>query len=178
MNGERVRSVLICVAAAAVALVLARRPIADSLIVRGDSLALRAQPASALAFYRRAIRIDSADGIALDRFSFGALLQRDRPTMQLAIRLCTGFLQRNPNDRTIRFDRALLFRATGNLDRAELDFAIAGNLAHDARALTFAGFIARAAGRVHDARSYWRTALSYRPHFLPASRALSLPDSR
>ncbi|HEY1680756.1 MAG TPA: hypothetical protein VGF98_03860 [Candidatus Tumulicola sp.] len=173
MNGERIRSVLLCVAAAAVALVLARRPIADSLIARGDSAALRAQPVSALAYYHRAIRVDSADGVALDRFSFETLFQRDQPTMRLAIRLCTGFLQRNPNDRTIRFDRALLFRATGNLERAEFDFAVDGNLARDARALTFAGFIARALGRGHDARSYWKTALSYSPHFLPARRALS-----
>jgi hypothetical protein len=59
-----------------------------------------------------------------------------------------------------------------------LDFAVDGNLARDARALTFAGFIARALGRGHDARSYWRTALSYNPHFLPARRALSRPASR
>jgi hypothetical protein len=178
MNSERVRSLFICVAAAVVALILARRPIADSLIARGDSAALHAQPVSALAYYRRAVRVDSADGVALDRFSFGALLQRDRPTMQLAIRLCTAFLQRNPNDRPIRFDRALLFRAVGNLDRAEFDFAIDGNLAHDARALTFAGFIARMAGRGHQARLYWKMALLYRPYFLPARRALSRPDAR
>jgi tetratricopeptide (TPR) repeat protein len=178
MNGERVRSVLICIAAAAVALVLARRPIADSLVVRGDSAALRAQPAAALAYYRRAISVDSADGVAVDRFSFGALLQRYQPTMQLAIRLCTALLQQNPNDRTIRFDRALLFRATGDLDRAEFDFALDGNLAHDARALTFAGLMARAAGRAHDARLYWRRALSYLPAFLPARRALSRLGSR
>jgi tetratricopeptide (TPR) repeat protein len=178
MNGSRVRSVVICVAAAAFALTLSRRPIADSLVVRGDSAALHAQPVRALAYYRRAIRVDSADGVALDRFSFGALLQRDKSTMQLAIRLCSEFLQRNPNDRTIRFDRALLFRAIGNLERAEFDFAIDGNLGRDARALTFAGFIARSAGREHAARLYWKRALSYRPNFLPARRALSRLDSR
>jgi tetratricopeptide (TPR) repeat protein len=169
---------MICIGAAAVSLILARHPIADSLVVRGDSAAMRGEPASALGYYRRAIRLDSADGVALDRFSFGALLQRDRQTMQLAIRLCTIFLRRNPNDRTIRFDRALLFRASGDLDRAEFDFAVDGNLARDARALTFAGFEALAAGRRHAARLYWKTALSLSPRFLPARRALSRSASR
>jgi hypothetical protein len=178
MNGACVRSVLICVAAAACALILARRPIADSLVVRGDSAAMRAQPAIALAYYRRAISVDAGDAVAVDRFSFGALLHRNPPTMQLAIRLCTAFLQQNPSDRTIRFDRALLFRATGNVERAEFDFAIDGDLAHDARALTFAGLIARAAGRGHEARLYWRRALSYLPGFLPALRALSRRGSK
>lgn len=178
MNGDCVRSVLICIAAAACALVMARRPIAESLVARGDSAAMRAQPATALAYYRRAISVDSADDVAVDRFSFAALLRRFQPTMQLAIRLCTAFLQQHPSDHTIRFDRALLFRATGNFERAEFDFAIDGDLAHDARALTFAGLIARAAGRRHDARVYWRRALSYLPGFLPARRALSRRDSK
>jgi tetratricopeptide (TPR) repeat protein len=160
------------VLAALTALVLSRGSIADSLVVRGDALLYGSRPERSLEYYRRAIAIDSANATALDRFAFGALMQRNASTVSVAVTLCTAFLRRRPKDATIRFDRALLFRAGGDVRRAEVDFALAGRANRDPRAMTFAGLSARVLGRIAEERRYLRAALSYSPNFLPARRAL------
>jgi tetratricopeptide (TPR) repeat protein len=173
---SRIRAIVVGAVAAAIALALLRGPIAESLVVRGDTFLYRTQPSRAITYYRRAVSIDSGDGTAVDRFAFVALTERDRVAMRTALEVCSRFLGRNPNDWTIRFDRALLFHAAGNARRAEADFAMVGRAEHDARALAFAGFAARASGREHAARAYWRTALSLSPKFAAARHALDEPS--
>jgi tetratricopeptide (TPR) repeat protein len=170
---ERFRLVVLVAGAALVALVAARGSISDSLVVRGDSLLYGRNPERALPYYRRAIAVDSANGVAVDRFSFASLMQRDRSSMNVATTICTNFLQRHPDDWTVRLDRAMLFRAVGDLVRAEQDFAVAGRAGRDAQAMSFAGFTARALGRHAEERRYLNAALSYAPGFEPARNALS-----
>jgi tetratricopeptide (TPR) repeat protein len=173
MMKARIRLVAFVAGAALVALVIARGSISSSLVVRGDSMLYSSRPERALSYYRRAIAVDSADGMAVDRFAFAALMQRDRSAMNVGAVFCTNFLERNPNDHAVRLDRALLFRALGRLHRAEEDFAMAGRSGRDARAMTFAGLTARALGRYVAERHYLRAALSYSPGFEPARKALA-----
>ena len=157
---ERFRLVVLVAGAALVALIAARGSISDSLVVRGDSLLYGRNPKRALPYYRRAIAVDSANGVAVDRFAFASLMQRDRSGMNVAATICSNFLQRHPDDWTVRLDRALLFRAVGDLVRAEQDFAVAGRAGRNAQAMAFAGL-----QRVH-----WAATLRNDAIFAPRCR--------
>jgi hypothetical protein len=116
------------IAAALIAVAALRGPIAGSHAVRGDT----------------PVSVVSADGTAVDRFAFKALIKRDHATMHAALQVCSTFLRRNPNDWAVRFDRALLFDAVGNTRRAQADLAMVG------------------LWREHSARTHWRTAAPIR----------------
>jgi tetratricopeptide (TPR) repeat protein len=169
---ERVRALLVVACAAAIALVIARRSIADSLVVRGDTFLYKSEPTRALAYYRRAMSIDSADDAAIDHFAFAALIGRDASVERVALEACSKILLQKPNDWTVRFDRALLFRSVGELQRAEEDFAAVGRAKRDPRIMAFAGFSARSLGRQAQARQFFQTALRFSADFQPARRAL------
>jgi tetratricopeptide (TPR) repeat protein len=146
--------------------------LADALVVRGDECLYRAHPELALRYYRRAIRIDSGDGVAIDRLLFVAMTLHDRATLRDGIRSASRYLLSRPYDSAVRFDRAMAYRATGDQEKALGDFADVGRRTRDARALAFAGFAAQTVGQFSRARHFWRLALALAPGFPAAAHAL------
>lgn len=173
MTGSAVRRASVAALGIGIAAVILRPQIADALVVRGDEYLYRSQDARALRYYARALAIDADDGAAADRFAFAAMLSRDPQAIAASLRETSAYLARHPEDATVRMDRAMAYRAAGQLPAALADFALAGAQTGDARALAFAGFTAERLRERALARRYWRAALSARPGFLPARRALA-----
>lgn len=155
-----------------IAATVLRPQLSDALVLRGDGCLYRGQSAAALRYYRRAMAIDAADGVAVDRFAFVAMTSHDSGALADAIAFATAYLSRHEVDEVVRMDRAMAYRATGDADRAMSDFADVGARTRDVRALTFAGYAARAAGRRERARAFWRSAIALAPGFPPALHGL------
>ena len=155
---------------------LLRAQLADALVARGDEFLYRSQPERALQYYSRALALDAASPRAVDRFLFVATTARNRVAMHDGIARATYYLAHHPGDDVVRMDRAMAFRATGDFAHAASDFAVVGFHGRDARALTFAGFSARAAGQSLRAARLWRSALALEPKFPPALHALQRMD--
>jgi tetratricopeptide (TPR) repeat protein len=170
------RRAVLTLAALTVSVLLLRAQLADALVVRGDEFLYRSQPDRALRYYSRALALDALSARALDRFLFVATTSRNRLAMRDGIVRATAYLASHPEDDVILMDRAMAFRATRDFDRAASDFAVVGFQDRDARALTFAGFSAFAAGQLARATRLWRAALAVQPKFPPARHALERLD--
>jgi tetratricopeptide (TPR) repeat protein len=167
------RRMFAAMAGVAIAALLLRSQLSDSLVLRGDACWYAGNVREALRYYGRAVWIDDDDGVAVDRLSFVAMTARDRFALRESTDVASRFLRRHPDDDVVRLDRAMAYRAMGDRAHAFDDFVAAGLHAHDPRALTFAGYAAAAQGRSRRARSLWRTALAFSPAFVPAARALA-----
>jgi tetratricopeptide (TPR) repeat protein len=167
------RRLLLCGIALCVGALLVRPQISSALVVRGDEMTMRANIPRALEFYRRAIWFDSSNGVAVDRFAFTAMMSHDRQDIGAAVAMTTTNLHRDPENRVLLFDRAMCERILDRQAQAERDFANLGRLARDPQAYTFAGFAAQRMGQSARAQRWWRLALSIRPSFVPAIRALA-----
>jgi tetratricopeptide (TPR) repeat protein len=151
---------------------LTRAQIADAIVLRGDECLYRSKPESGLRYYRRALWVDAGDGVAVDRFLFVAMTLRDGTALRDGIRAASSYLEENPHDDVVLLDRAMAYRALGQSADALADFSLIGSRRADARALTFAGYEARALGRSILARSLWRRALRIDPRIVAARHAL------
>ena len=167
------RRIALAIAAVAVSGILLRGQMAQALVVRGDEFLYRSDSKSALRYYRRALRFDATNGVALDRLLFVATVLRDRAGMRGGVERAARYLERRPDDDVIRMDRAMACRALGEDSIAWADFEIVGYRMRDARALTLAGFAARAIAREAAARRLWHAALALAPEMPAASHALA-----
>lgn len=161
----------IAVLAVALAAQILRPQLAQALIVRGDEQLYAGRPFEALAYYARAVRMNPRDGVAVDRFAFAALTLRNEAAVDESIHLATAYL-RTTEDRAVRLDRAMAYRARGKYANALADFSRAGVSDGDVTALTFAGLMAMRLGRRSEAIVWWRRAVAVAPRWLPALRAL------
>ena len=172
------RRVLVAAVGITCAAFLTRSQLADALVLRGDECLYRAQPGAGLSYYRRALWLDGSDGAAVDRFAFVAMTLRDPHALKDSVAIASAYLRRAPNDDVVRLDRAMAYRALGKHASALADFATAGGRARDPRALTFAGYEAKALGHLRLARALWSRALALEPNFLPARHALVRSEHR
>lgn len=164
----------LCVAAIGVVLtgVIVRPQLSLSLALRGDEEAARSDMRAAEKHYERALLIDPANGVAVDRLLFTALMAHDVPRLRREIERASTYLRSHPSDAAIFADRALAYHVLHDYARASNDFAIAGNHMKDARALTFASLDAARAGMRERAALLIRRAVKLQPSFIPARRAL------
>ena len=167
------RRIALATVAVAVSGVLLRGQMADALVVRGDEFLYRSDSRAALRYYRRALRFDATNAVALDRLLFVATILRDRVGMRDGVQRAAAYLERRPDDDAIRMDRAMAWRALGKSAFAWIDFGVVGYRTRDARALALAGFAARDAAREVAARRLWRAALTLAPGMPAASHALA-----
>lgn len=161
--------VIVALAAAAIAL---RPQMSSALVVRGDDLAYRGDAARALTMYGRAIAFDRNNESAVDRYTFEGAISHKPALERKAVGISSAFLRRYPQDATVLADRALCYAILRDYVRAERDFARAGELARDPRALTFAGFSALRANRRELARAHFLSALRVDETYEPAVRGL------
>ncbi len=167
------RRVALAAAAVAVSGILLRGQVADALVVRGDEFLYRSNSKAALRYYRRALRFDANNTVALDRVLFVSTLLRNRTQMRDAVERSTGYLDRRPDDDAIRMDRAMACRALGDASTAAADFAVAGYRTRDARALALAGFASRTVADERAAVRLFRAALVLAPKMPAALHALA-----
>lgn len=165
------RFVIACTAIGAAGWIV-RGQVAGALVARGDEFLYRSDARAALGYYRRALRINPDDALAIDRYLFDATALHDRPAIEDAIALAGPYLGKHPQDDVVLLDRAMALRVLGRLSAAMDDFARAGTRSRDPRALVFAGLQARALGRPERARRFWQQALALDPHFRVARRLL------
>ncbi len=173
MSSHPARRVALAVAAVAVSGILLRGQLADALVVRGDEFLHRSNSKVALRYYRRALRFDANNTVALDRLLFVSTLLRDRAQMKDAVERSTGYLERRPDDDVVRMDRAMACRALGDTSTAAADFAVAGYRTRDARALALGGFAARTVADERAAERLFRAALALAPKMPAALHALA-----
>lgn len=173
--GRRLMLALVGIAASAC---LLHAQLADALVMRGDALLYRGHAAAALERYARAAWIDPDDGVAVDRFVFTAMSAHRPQTMHEAARLATAYLARHRGDRIVLMDRAMTYRALGEIHGALSDFAELGRCCSDPRALTFAGYAALAIGQRARAAGFWRAALVLAPRFPAALHGLARLERR
>ena len=64
VNGSPLRRTLLALAGVGISAAMLRAQLSDALVVRGDEFLYRAEPARALAYYRRALAVDRDDGAA------------------------------------------------------------------------------------------------------------------
>lgn len=169
---KQARKAAIVTVALTAAAILLRPQMSSALVMRGDELAYRGDRSRALVMYARAIAFDRDNGSAADRYAFQGAISHDAVMVERAVRVASAYLKRHPEDPTILADRALCYAILRDDVRAERDFAQAGGWTHDARSLTFAGFVALRAGRRARARAHFTTALHFDATYAPALRGL------
>lgn len=150
-----------------------RGQIGGALVARGDEFLYRSDPRGALRYYRRALLVNPGDPLAIDRYLFDATSLRDRPAIDEGIALAGEYLAKNPSDGVVTLDRAMALLRTDRPSAAMSDFASGGARMRDARALTFAGLLARKLGRFDLARGLGSQALAIDPRFAPARRLVT-----
>lgn len=166
------RRLLIAVIAVVAAGLILRPQLSTTLVMRGDEFTAQNKLDRATAMYARALLFDDANGAAMDRLVFTAILRHDRTILRAAISRASSYLQGHPTDAVVRSDRALAFQVLRDFRRAQVDFAQTGDQLHDARLLTFAALDAARNGDRAQARRFLRRAVQYDRTFLPARRAL------
>jgi hypothetical protein len=122
--------------------------------------------------YRRALILDKANGTAIDRIAFNAILERNAGQLEASLAVVNEYLGARPGDTTLRMDRALVYQVLRRYTAAERDFATAAVATRDARAMMFAALDALHEGAQDRARTLLRRALRYDANFVPARRAL------
>ena len=148
--------------------------ISSALVTRGDTLAYWGHPYAALSAYERALQFDRDNVVAADRYAFNAALSRDRALMAKAIMLTDGIVTRNGRVSELLLDRALCFQHLGNFGEASIEFAKAGRLARDPRALMFAALNQRLLRHTDQFRQLLKEAVAVDPAFTPARRDLAV----
>jgi tetratricopeptide (TPR) repeat protein len=172
------RRLLLAGVGIAITAFLTRAQIADAVVLRGDECLYRSQPESGLRYYRRALWIDAGNGVAVDRFLFVAMTLRNVTALREGVQLASKYLLENSGDDVVLLDRAMAYRALGRPAAALADFSLIGARRGDGRALTFAGYEARALGHYALARSLWRQALRLDPRIVAARHALERSGAR
>lgn len=173
MNGTSgARRLLIASIAVVGAAFILRPQLSTTLLMRGDEFTAQNKLDRATTMYARALLFDDANGAAMDRLVFTAILRHDRTIIRGAISRASSFLQSHPTDAVVRSDRALAFQVLRDFRRAQSDFAQTGDQLRDARLLTFAALDAVRNGDRRQARRFLRRAVRYDRTFLPARRAL------
>lgn len=160
-----------CVAAFALTLAapILRMPMSFAIVARGDDFLYRGHPERAVTYYARAVAIDDANDVAVDRLVFFTLERGTREDVGRALDAADRFL-RTHEDANVRADRALCNLKLHRYGDAAADFGIAGRTLRDARYLTFAGWASLFEGRRSAARSFWTEAGAL--GFAPARSAL------
>jgi tetratricopeptide (TPR) repeat protein len=164
-EASKIPRLLVVMSAVVVAGVILRVPLSSALVIRGDDYITRGDMQHAEIMYDRAITLDSENENAVDREAFRAILTHNKPNIAHAIRLTTRYLQDNPRNVTVLMDRALAFQLLRQYSRATRDFAAAGELSKDGRALTFAALDALHDGKLAAARSLLKRAIRVDPRF-------------
>ena len=157
--------------AVAIAAIMLRPQLSMTATLRGDEFAALGQTARSSAAYERALVLDPANGIAVDRLLTAAVLH-DRQLLRERIVLATIYLHAHRSDVRVLEDRALAYHVSQRFSEAAADFTAVGRRGHDARALTFAAFDVRSLGDTYRANALLREALRVDPAFRPAQRAL------
>lgn len=173
LGSSRWRRVALAVLAIALSLMLLRSQLSAALVVRGDDLLYQSQEGRALHFYGRALLFDPNNAAAADRYVFVSMMMRRKPQLESAVATASMFLAQQ-EDATVLMDRALCERLLWRNRAAESDFARAGLITRDARALVFAGYSALRQGSRLRAHHWWRVALMFSAGYVPAQRALRL----
>ena len=166
-----VRSLVLIAVACGVTGLLAHRQLSTALVARGDALAYSGS-ARALDMYRRALILDPANTVAVDRLAFRALLSHDPAQMHEAVRMTSTILRSRADAWEVRMDRALCLQLLGRYAAALSDFEATGLSRRDPRALLFAADDARKLHRTVQAHRLLLAALVADPHFGPARLAL------
>ena len=162
----------IALCAVAIATLTMRGQIAGALVVRGDELLIRNEYDAAAARYVRALWFDPQSESAVDRLSFLAVERRTRAALLNGERTASAFLDKHPASTTILFDRGLCYLLMKNYRRAFGDFRRAAKLTSDPQQYVFAGWAAKRSGDVSAALRMWKTALTLRHRYRPATAAL------
>jgi tetratricopeptide (TPR) repeat protein len=167
----RTRRLAVSSIALAAAFALFHAQLAEAVVTRGDDALRSGDIAGATRLYARALHLDPASAIAADRLAFNLSMHHDRAHALEAIDVITQVLRRGAKDPALFADRAFAEMQLRSWRDAERDFALAGQLARDAR---YAHFAARMALHVKDRRAalhHAQVALADDAAFAPA-RAL------
>lgn len=169
MNARTIRRTTVALFALALAAPLLRAPMSFAVVARGDDFLYRGKTERAVEYYERAVAIDEANDVAVDRFAFFSLQGGTGEDCRRSLRVAARFLRAHESA-DVRADRALCELRLRRYREAAGDFAVAGRALHDARYLTFAGWASLRGGRRAVARSFWREAGAL--GFAPAKAAL------
>ena len=140
---SRGRRFAVAGAAFAIALLLFRTQVAESLVVRGDDLFYRGQSIAALEHYERALFLDPALPSGADRVFFVSIQERSPEVRAQAAAAVARALRRHPEDPALLADRALYEVMRRHYADAERDYAAAGAAAGNSQDLAFARWAAR-----------------------------------
>jgi len=169
MNARTVRRACVAAFALALAAPILRTPMSFAIVARGDDFLYRGRPDRAVAYYARAVAVDEANDVAVDRYVFFRLERGTQEDVRYALETADRFLHTH-EDANVRADRALCNLRLHRYREAAADFGIAGRTLRDARYLTFAGWASLFDGRRTAARSFWAEAGAL--GFAPAKSAL------
>lgn len=152
--------------------VLFRSEIASGLVSRGDEFAQSGEPARALVYYGRALRLDVSN-IAAERYAFTSLVLKERAALRAAVAVASAALARGPQEEALLVDRALCLDALGEYRVAAEDFEALGERTGDPRYYEFAAQAARRSGERGRASRLFARVIALDPKFTAARRALS-----
>jgi tetratricopeptide (TPR) repeat protein len=166
------RRLAVAFVALACAGVLFRGQIASGLVSRGDEFAQSGEPARALVYYQRALRLDAASDAA-ERYAFTSLMLKQSATLSTAVAVASAALERKPQEEALLVDRALCLNALGEYSAARRDFELIAQRTGDPRYYEFAAQAARRAGERARAARLFAHVIALAPRFVAARRALA-----
>jgi tetratricopeptide (TPR) repeat protein len=168
------RRLAVCIVSLAIAAVAFRAQVAGGLVSRGDDFLQSGNPRRAQSFYDRALRIDAGSVVAAERFSFVALMLRDRNSLQRGVAVASRAFATDPSNEALLVDRALCWNALRSYREAARDFEALAVRTSDARYFEFAAQTEKRAGNTARAARLFATVLALVPRFVPARRELAL----
>jgi tetratricopeptide (TPR) repeat protein len=151
---------------------IVRPSISSALVTRGDAMLFARDP-RAQEKYQLALAIDPANVDAADRYVFAAFLSRKASELEAGVQLAGTVLAHDPEDATLRMDRALCLQVLKRYAAARADFEWIGKHRGDVQALALAAADARNSGRQKDARRLLLLAHRVDPTYVPVRLALA-----
>ena len=148
-----------------------RSAMSSALVTRGDAL-LYAHDERAQTKYLLALRIDSANLVAADRYIFAAFLSRRGREIEDALRVADAVLRDHPRAASVRMDRALCLQLLRRYAQAEPDFERVGKERGDVQALALAAADAVRITDVQKANGLLHLAQRIDPRYAPVRAAL------
>lgn len=165
------RRLLLVVTALLLAAPLLRPAMSSALVTRGDAL-LFVRDSRARAKYTLALRFDSGNTVAADRYIFSAFLSRKPSDLVDAVRVAAVVLRKRPDEAIVRMDRALCLQLLRQYALAAQDFELVGRERDDVQALALAAADQRLSGNTAKARQLLLVAQAIDPHYMPVRVAL------
>jgi tetratricopeptide (TPR) repeat protein len=166
------RRLALVITALLCAIPLVRPAISSALVTRGDAMLFARDP-RAQEKYHLALAIDPENLDAADRYVFAAFLSRNATELEAGVKLAGDVLVYDPENATLRMDRALCLQLLKRYAAARVDFEWVGRHRNDVQALALAAADAGKSGLREDAHRLLLLAHRVDPTYVPVQLALA-----